>query len=144
MTRFLSLLALLSASLFGQAIQQVHPNPDCQIYFTLTSSGAFSPVQDNRQNGCSTWSIVYSNSGFSAVSLTLQSAGNNAGVPGAYSSGFPAQQSIITGSNPQTSTTGGYLWVIGINAWVRVSLTATGSGVVTGCLFGWRIPNAGQ
>lgn len=144
MRKLFSILALLSASLFGQALQQVHPNPDCQIYFTLTSSGAVSAAQDNRQNGCTTWSVVYSNSGFSAVSVTLQSAPNNAGVPGSYSSGFPVQQSIVTGSNPMMSTTGGYLWVVGINAWIRVSLSASGSGVVTGCLFGWRIPNAGQ
>ena len=89
MRKLVSLFALLSASLFGQPLQQVHPNPDCQIYFTLTASGTFSAAQDNRQNGCTTWSLVYSNSGFSAVSVVLQSAPNNAGVAGSYSTGFP-------------------------------------------------------
>jgi len=113
----------------SQSVTQAHPNPDCQNFFSLTVNGAAS------------WSIVYTNSGFSPVSVLLQSAQNNAGVPASFGTGF-TQQTIITGSNPQTDTTAGYLWVTGTNAFVRVQLTATGSGIVQGSIFGWRIPNA--
>lgn len=126
----------------SQAVQQVHPNPDCQVFFSLVANGAVSGVQDNRQQGCNTWSLVYNNSGFSAVSVLLQTAANNAGVPAVYGTGFPVQQTVVTGSNPATNTTAGYLWIVGTNAFARVKITTTGSGVINGCLLGWRIPNA--
>lgn len=144
MTMRLYAIALLFAAILPAQVQQVHPNPDCQVFFSLSATGRTSAVVDNRQSGCTTWSVVYANSGFSVVSLALETAANNAGAPAAFSSGFPVQQSVLTGTNPLTSTTAGYLWIVGINAFVRVKLTATGSGVVTGCLLGWRIPNAGQ
>jgi hypothetical protein len=139
------LAALLWAGHFpahSQSVQQVHPQPDCQIFFTMTANGAVSGQVDNRQQGCNTWSVVYNNSGFSAASVLLQSAANNAGVPATFGTGFPVQQTIVTGTNPMTSTVAGYLWVVGINAFVRVKITTTGSGVINGCLLGWRIPNA--
>jgi len=125
--------------------QIVHPNPDCQFFVTITTAGSVAPSTpfDNRQQGCNTWSFVYFSSGFSAVSVALETAANNNGVAGSFSTGFPVQQSVIAGSNPASDTTGGYLWVKGINAWVRVKLSsATGTGVINGALFGWRIPNA--
>ncbi len=139
-------LLILSARC-GQAqpLQQVHGNPDCQIYFSFTSATTItgtSPLQDNRQQGCTTWSLVYLNVGYSPVSVTLQSAANNAGHPGSFSTGFPVQQTVIAGANPASNTTGGYLWIVGTNAWVHVTVTGTGAGTVTGALFGWRIPNA--
>ena len=140
-----AILIFFSQCGHAQPLQQVHGNPDCQIYFSFTSAGTLSgtsPVQDNRQQGCTTWSLVYLNSGFSPVSVTLQSAANNAGAPGSYGTGFPVQQTVVAGSNPASNTTGGYLWIVGTNAWVRVAVTGTGGGTVTGCLFGWRIPNA--
>lgn len=141
--------ALIMIAFAGRTqAQQVHPNPDCQFFFSFTAAGS-SPTSafDNRQQGCNTWSAVYANStsGFSGLSLTLQSAADNAGVPATFGAGFPVQQSIIAGANPQTNTTGGYLWIVGTNAFVRVSLSGlTGSGTVQGSVFGWRIPNAGQ
>ncbi len=148
-TKVLMLAAILALMFFANvpasSQTQVHPNPDCQFYFTFsTTSGALPAGSgfDNRQQGCNTWSVVYFNSGFSPVSLLLQTAPNNAGVAGTWGTGFPVQQAILTGSNPQTSTTGGFLWITGMNAWVRVQLTATGSGIVTGAAFGWRIPSA--
>jgi hypothetical protein len=129
----------------GQVTSQVHENPDCQFYFTFTAASGSLPAGngfDNRQQGCNTWSIVYFNYNFSPVSLTFQSAANNAGSAGTWGTGFPVQQTIVAGSNPQTSTAGGYLWISGTNAFVRVTMSATGTGNVTGAAFGWRIPNA--
>ena len=144
-----SILAMLLAGCLSyspaQGTTQVHENPDCQFYFNFTATGA-APANDgfdNRQTGCNTWSIVYFNSGFSAVSVTFQTAANNAGHASTWGTGFPVQQSIVAGANPASNTTGGFLWIVGQNAWTRVQLTsATGTGVVTGAAFGWRIPNA--
>jgi hypothetical protein len=141
---FALLFGLVLAS--AQPTSQVHPNPDCQFYFTLTAASTQLPSGngfDNRTQGCTTWSVVYFNSGFSGVSVLLQSAPNNAGSAGAWGTGFAVQQNVLTGSNPATNTTGGYLWISGQGAFVRVQLTsATGTGVVTGAAFGWRIPSA--
>jgi hypothetical protein len=130
----------------AQTTTQTHDNPDCQFFFTFTAATNSLPTGsgfDQRQQGCNTWSIVYFNSGFSALSLLFQSAPNNNGVAGNWGTGFPVQQTIVAGSNPQTNTTGGFLWIVGQNAFTRVQLTsATGSGIVTGAAFGWRIPNA--
>ena len=141
-------LILSALALRAQPVTQVLPQPDCQFFFTFTAAGQFLPANgaatsDNRQQGCTSWNMSYVSSGFSAVSVTLQSAANNAGAPSTFGTGFPVQQAIVAGSNPGTNTTGGYLWVQGTNAWVRVTLaSATGSGVVNGAVFGWRIPNA--
>ena len=139
--------ALLAALPLAAQPQQVHPNPDCQFFFTLTAANQFQPTGsgfDNRQQGCTTWSMSYVNSGFSGLTVTLQSAANNNGVAGTFGAGFPIQEATISGSNAATNTTGGFWWVQGTNAWVNVQLSGTtGSGTVQGAVFGWRIPNAG-
>jgi hypothetical protein len=133
--------------LFGQPVQQVLPNPDCQFFFSLTSANQFLPAGngfDNRTQGCTTWSMAENVSGFSGLTVTLQTAANSAGSAGSWGAGFPIQQNTLSGSNAITSTTGGFWWVQGTNAFVRVQLTGTtGTGVVTGAVFGWRIPGAG-
>jgi hypothetical protein len=138
----LGLLCFCGVAL-AQSVQQVLPNPDCQIFFALTAAGQNSAVVNNLQNGCTSWQFSYTVTGFSAVSLVLQSAANNAGSPGSFSTGFPVQQTVVSGSNPGTSTTAGFFWVQGTNAFARMHLTTgTGTGMVQGALFGWRIPNA--
>jgi len=131
---------------FSQTAQQVHPNPDCQFFFTLTSASSLPSGNgfDNRQQGCTTWSINYVNSGFTGLTVTLQSAANNNGAAGVFAAGFPIQQTTLSGSNALTSTTAGFWWVQGTNAWVNVNLSGlTGTGVVNGSVYGWRIPGAG-
>jgi hypothetical protein len=140
------ILALITA-VNVRAQQTVVQQPDCVIAFTFTATGQTSPTApnnglDNRTAGCSTWQVWYVNSGFGAVSITLQSAPNNAGAPGTYATGLQVQQTIISGTNPLTSTNGGFLWVTGNAAWVRILGTLTGAGVVNGAAYGWRIPNA--
>jgi hypothetical protein len=139
---FLILIGALGA--IAQPVQQVHPNPDCQFYFTLTAAGS-APTNpfNNLSAGCTTWAMIYSSTGFSGLSLALQSAANSGGAPGSFSNGLAVQQTVVAGSNPSTSTTGGFLWVQGTNAFERVTLSGlTGTGTVNGAVFGWRIPNA--
>ena len=86
--------------------------------------------------------LTYNNSGFSPVSIQVESAANNGGSPGSYSAGFP-NGTVVTGTNPLTSTTAGFVVIQGYNAWVQVNLsTATGSGVIPGALYGWKVPSA--
>src|ERR1700689_5639001 len=140
-----SLTLLPPQSAHAQPVQQVHPNPDCQFFFTLTAAGSLPAGNgfDNRQQGCTSWNFSYVNSGFSGLTITVQSAANKAGNAGSWGTGFAVQQTTVSGSNAATNTTGGFWWVQGTNAFVRVTLSGvTGSGVVTGSVYGWRIPNA--
>ncbi len=134
-------------ALSAHAQQIVVSQPDCIIFFSFTASGQTSPLSPNAgfsnlQNGCTTWNFSYANSGFSAITLAFQSAPNVAGVPGSWST-F-AGGTILAGVNPNTNVTGAFSWLTGYNPWVRVALTsATGSGIVNGAIYGYRIPSAG-
>ena len=144
-------LLISAAPVFTQPLQQVHPNPDCQFFFALQHNGHTVVVEaptgsgfDNRQQGCTTWNMSYTNSGFGNLVLTLETAPDNAGEAGTFSAGFQVQQSTISGSNAATSTVAGFWWARGYAPWVRVHATnITGSGFIYGAVFGWRKPNAG-
>jgi len=142
-------LSLFFLCLGLQAQNFTFINPDCIIIFTFTAAGQTSPTSpnagfDNRSTGCTTWVVNYTNSGFSALSVALQSAANSGGTPGSYSNGFPVQQTVLAGNNPMTNLTAGFVQVIGYNAWVRVTLASkTGTGVINGAAYGYRIPSAG-
>lgn len=148
--RAFSLIFAVVAIARAQPAQVVLPQPDCQFFFNFTATGTSPNASsakkgfDNRTMGCTTWSVTYNNSGFSPISLVLESAANNAGSPGTYGTGFPVQQTVITGSNPMTNTTAGFVFIQGYNAWVQIHLaTATGPpGIVSGAVLGWRIPSA--
>ena len=137
---FLPILFLL----FFPFLSWGQTQPDCSIFFSFTAAGRTQPSGgfDNRQAGCTTWTISYSISGFSSITIALQGAPNNAGAPGSWAT-YP-NQTLITGSNPNTITSGAdFLRLYGYNPWVRIALTAaTGSGVVTGSAFGYRSPAA--
>lgn len=140
-------LILFGLSHLARAQQLVTTQPDCIIFFHFTASGATSPLTpnlgfSNLTNGCTTWNVSYSNTGFSALTLAFQSAANVSGVAGSWST-F-AGGTALSGSNPNTNTTGAFTWITGYNPWVRVALTAaTGTGQVDGAVYGYRIPSAG-
>jgi hypothetical protein len=138
---------LLLLYFFCFSVVQAQTGPiqsDCTIGFTFTASGN-SPVTggyDNRQKGCVVWVISYSNTvaGFSPVTITLQSAPNNSGVPGTWAT--YAGQTVVVGANPSSSTTATTAWLTGYNPWVRVNAALTGSGTLTGVAYGWKDPGA--
>lgn len=151
LARLALLLYAALYSLHAQPTQNVNLVPDCIITLNLTTafsapgngSGASSggPGLDNRNVGCTLWYANYSVSGFSTVTVTLQTAPNASGAPGTWAT-F-ANQSIVTGSNPSTITNtppaATYVSLNGYGAWVRVLLSSvTGSGIVTGAVYGWR------
>jgi hypothetical protein len=103
----------------------------CALSFRFTS--ATSSVEfNNLTRGCTDWAITYNSTGFTVLTFTVQTAPNNAGVPGAWST-FAAS----SGGNPETSITQASALFTGYFPFVRVTLSGlTGSGVVTGLLYG--------
>ena len=118
-----------SLSLFGQA-------PDCVIGFTFTATGQRSTITGCGHNtqGVYEWRAVYANTGFTALSLRIESS--LAGVSWAAFNG-----TVNNGVNPNTSTTSASTDVSGFNEYVSVTLTSsTGAGTITGVLYGCRQP----
>ena len=55
---------------WGQAVPVA---PDCQLFFSF-STAATSANFDNRYQGCVTWTVQYTSSGFTGLTLAFQSA----------------------------------------------------------------------
>lgn len=143
------LLLSFCAALYAQPSQVTYPQPDCTIninnFTALNQTAPLSPNAglNNLQVGCNVWAMCISVSGFSSITVALQSAPNNNGSPGTWVT-F-AGQTIFSASpynaNPITTGTQSFVWLYGYNPWVRVQLTGvTGSGVVNGSVYGWRRP----
>lgn len=116
--------------------------PDCFLPLGListVSAGASVGPFDNRTTGCNTWVLDYSATGFSALSLLVQTASNSTSPPVAW-----ATFTATTGANPNTTITQNTT-TFGSSAsffpWVRVQLTSkTGTGSISGVLYGWKTP----
>ena len=136
--RFLLFVLLCAAMATAQVV------PDCDIKFSLTSVGARSSSTGCGQNliGIVDWRLVYNSNGFSAVSVSIQDAADSSGSPGSWNDW---QGSVIEGVNPATSTTFYTVHATGFYPWVSATIkTATGSGTVSGHLYGCRSPGCGQ
>lgn len=121
MLKKLSLLLALTLPVFAA--------PECNFTFTLDAT--HTVVQFNNQtHSCYFWAVNYFTSGFTAISLTYESAPNgiNSSTPGTFTafSGFPVS---ATGDNAQAA--------IGLNAWTRIRLASfSGTGTITGIIQG--------
>jgi hypothetical protein len=147
--RRILLFLCFAAFAFAQPATVTLPQPDCQIVINLSTVGQTTPTAPNAgynniTGGCDTWAMSIAVSGFSSATVALQSAPNVAGVPGTWVTfnGTPFSPSP-SNVNPITTAGQSFVWEYGYNPWVRVALTAaTGTGVVNGLAFGWRIPSA--
>lgn len=130
------ILALTLCCNLAAQVPQTRVTPDCgPISFSLTATGTVQGP-DNAGNGCVTWVVVYSSSGFSALSLALQSADDSSGSPGTWGT---FSGTTDTGVNPNTAITQAYTQVTGYNRFIRINLTSvTGAGRVTGMYYGWK------
>jgi hypothetical protein len=149
---FAALVAVFSHDGKAQQLQNVTVQPDCVIVINFTTIGQTTPTApnagyNNMTGGCTTWTMQIAVSGFGgSPSVQLESAPNNAGVPGSWVT-F-AGGTIISPSpnnvNPIVTTTTGFLWEVGPAAWVRAHFLtgATGTGTITGLLLGYRVPTA--
>lgn len=133
MKRLLFGLLLLTGGLAAQT-------PDCIIPFTFTFAGQRSAINGCGRNvqGVFEWRVVYNSTGFAALSLRLESARDNNGVPGTWGA-FTG--TLISGVNPNTNTTSATTDMTGYNGFVSVSFTSgTGAGTISGTLYGCREP----
>jgi hypothetical protein len=139
--KLLSILALACGLAFTQPVQPVMPVPDCQFYFALTAGSLTSTSFSNRTAGCTAWTIAYSYTGYTALTLTVQAAPDAAGgVPGAWAAFGGA---VLAGVNPNVVVasvpTQGSTVLSGYYPWLRVLLAGTaGVGTVRGVVYGYK------
>lgn len=134
--RAVTLVGLLAGSLQAAA--------DCSFTYEFTNApGQYidglvtlnvpssTGLIDNRSRVCTYWSFVYSSTGFSALTLTLQSS-----TDGATWSTFGG--TTVSGSNPSTSTTVSTYTASGFYPYLRISLSGvSGVGSLKTTLNGW-------
>jgi len=111
--------------------------PDCMVFFDFTAN-ASSAQFDNRFLGCKTWYVAYTSTGFPALTLTLESAPDSSGVPGAWV-GFAG--TLIEGVNPNVAITQASTIMYGYFPWQRVTLSGAAAGAgrrIRGTFYGYR------
>lgn len=136
---------LLGLLLFSGAIfAQTRITPDCTIPFTFTTTGSTSNLTcGNNTQGIANWIMVYSSTGYSALSIVVQSAPDNAGAPGSWATFAgtvltTTQYPGSSGANPNTAITSANVGLAGYFPWNRVTLSSvTGTGKVTGTMYGF-------
>jgi hypothetical protein len=144
-----TLLPLLLLCFFTPLVPQTRITPDCSISFNFTATGSTSnstcgaPNGQANGQGIASWVLVYYSTGYSAISIVVQSAPDSAGVPGSYvtfagtvltSTQYPGS----SGANPNTATTSAFTGFAGYYPWMRVTLASvTGTGSVRGNLYGF-------
>lgn len=127
-----SIVLILAAA--GLAFGQAAPNCN-QLGVTLLTAVPGTNYNNTGNQKCVVWTLAYFAEGFGALSIQLEQAPDNGGVPGAFSA--ISSTFVSNGTNPLTSTTSGNLTVNGYFAWIRVNLTsATGTGFVNFSLIG--------
>src|ERR1700678_1647713 len=128
MKKWLILAAIAGGPLFAQ---QVSPPPDCVVQFSFTSTGGTTVPFSNRFIGCQNWYVGYSTYNTSGLSLTVQSAPDAGGTPGAFVSFIGPETALPYGSGNATGT---------FVPWVQITETATftAGGFINGTLIGWK------
>lgn len=115
----LTLLTLASLPLMAQSVP-------CNIAGNFTATGD-SVILDNRNLGCYQWRVAYTSTGFSGISISLQSSATQTG---SYSN-FTGATVVTDGINPSTSTTNAIIGIHSNGAFIKLHLgTATGTGKV--------------
>src|SRR5579885_3456321 len=113
---------LIAAAGPAALAQQGSIKPDCTIAFSFTAANQATVTSGCGHNtlGIVDWTLTYFSTGFSAISLAVQSAPDAGGVPGVFVT-FPG---TTTGTNPATSTTGvnAQVFMTGYAPWMRVRL----------------------
>jgi len=138
-------LILLSLFSLSALFAQTTIRPDCSIPFTFTGSGQSTAnlTCGHNTQGIVNWVVVYFNTGFSAISLVVQSAPDASGSPGSWATFAGAVLTSLqypgsSGVNPNTATTSAFTGFAGYFPWNRITLSSvTGSGKVTGSLYGF-------
>lgn len=137
----LLLFALLSSSrLLAQATGNSIA-PDVGFDFgPLSATGSVQLPYSVEGLGIRYWNFEYKSTGFSVVSLQLEGAPDSSGAPGTF---VIMPGTVYAGTNPATSSTGGFMgmYVLESNTavWVRLHVTSlTGTGSIHGRVYGYR------
>jgi hypothetical protein len=146
MKKLLVLSLITITACLGQQQPPVTPTPPCVIPFFMAQGGggAQSPVPlagfDNRQSGCTNWDITYTSTGYTAVTLTVESAPTSDNTaPGTVGTWVTFAGTVVSGINPNTSITQAETTLTGYFPWIRVHLTASTTnsvGNIVGVLIG--------
>jgi len=132
----LFLLSVLSLPLVAQSI--------CTSQFSTVPAIGTSAVIDNRVKMCSLWVVTYNSTGFSALSIQLDTANDVSGSAGTFAL---STGTVLEGANPSTAvncqTTSNCQFIInGYAPWVRLNFTSkTGTGTLTALAFGTTAPS---
>src|SRR6266446_6037577 len=127
--------------------------PNCQYKYRYTNrSGEITdgvailtpgagPTILNTTNTCVGWQLAYDSEGFSAVSMNLQTAPRT--FAGSVGGSTPGTWSTFSGTDtvgalPLTSTAHGNYAGYAYYPYIRVNLTATGTGSIEVTLQGWK------
>lgn len=128
----------LESKLLAQPLTApVNVVPDCLIFYDFAAD-ASSASFDNRFIGCKTWYVAYTSTGFPALTLTLEDAPDNSGLPGAF---VAFAGTLIEGVNPNVAVTNASTIMYGYYPWVRVTLTGSVAGAgrrLRGTFYGYR------
>lgn len=120
-------LGIVSAQLVSQCGQNG--------FLATTGSGANI---DNRTAACTYFRLTYY-TGASGISISIQGANDNGGVPLTYSN---FSTTVDSTSNPSTATTSGTIIVKGYFPWISVNVGTLTAGTVQWTLTGMNGPNA--
>jgi hypothetical protein len=135
----LLLLAFLALPLWGQTTFSI--NPDVGFDFgPLSATGTVQLPFSVEGLGIRYWNFEYKSTGFTGVSLQLEGAPDSSNAPGTF---VIMPGTVYSGTNPATSTTGGFMgmYVLESNTavWIRVHVTSlTGTGSIHGRVYGYR------
>ena len=124
-------------SLFAQ-------NPDVQSVQTFTTATTGAPVWNSPTIGAATWQLTFNTTGFTAVTLQVETSEDCSGSPCGVWTAIPSVN-VVQGSNPITwtstssppvNTTVVFQFA---HPWYRVNVTSvTGTGTLTTLLLGYK------
>lgn len=141
MRHFLLTIALVCACTLVLQAQTATRAPDCVGTVLIVTSAASTPATstpfDNRGLGCTSWTLFYRASGFTAVNVQLASSSsvNLAAVMRNTPLVFPAPP----GTLPLKALDQATITLHGYFPWVAAQVPyVAGSGTVTVNFYGWR------
>lgn len=144
---FLILLAMLFGARPAKAQNPSVIQPNCIVGFNFTATGRSTAYQNITPQGvptkaCTSWTLIYSNTGFASLSIEIDSAPDAGATPGVSPGSWtvwPSSQVAAGQVLPSTATTSAGVTVFGFFPWVSVNLNSvTGTGTVSGFLYGWQ------
>ena len=114
---------------------------DCTFTETFTAV-ATGTAYSNAFGPCVSWRITYTNTGFSGVSIQIETSPDNTNwsvVTNSLCSSSQQPPCVIDGSNPTTSTGSATFAVRAYGKYVRLNVTtATGSGSIAATVYGYK------